>query len=64
MAANLQTTAGRMRTTLRNLEAQGWLTVEGRSAEFVYSTVAAIRAMNPNIERSEAEKTLGRLHGR
>ena len=62
MAAKFRTTAGRLRVTLRKLESQGWLTIEGRSAEFVYPTVAAIRAMNPNIEKAEAEKTLRRLH--
>ena len=64
MAANLRTTPGRLRPTLRTLEAQGWLTVEGRAAEFVYPTVAAIRATNPNVDKAEAEKTLRKLRGR
>jgi hypothetical protein len=64
LAQRFKTTPGRLRTTLRRLEAQGWLTVEGRSAEFVYPTVGAIRAMNPNIEQVEAEKTLRKLHRR
>jgi hypothetical protein len=62
MATNLETTPGRLRPMLRRLAAQGWLTVEGRSAEFVYPTVAAIRALNPNISKADAERTLRRLH--
>jgi hypothetical protein len=62
MAKKLGTTAGRLRPTLRKLASQGWLTIEGRSAEFVYPTVAAIRAMNPNIDIAEAKKTVQRLH--
>ena len=61
MAKKFGTTAGRLRPTLRRLAAQGWLTIEGRSAEFVYPTVAAIRAMNPNIEEATAEKILWKL---
>ena len=62
MAKKFGTTAGRLRPTLRRLAAQGWLTIEGRLAEFVYPTVAAIRAINPNIDKTAAEKTLRRLH--
>jgi hypothetical protein len=61
MAKKFGTTAGRLRPTLRRLANQGWLTIEGRSAEFVYPTVSAIQAMNPNIDKAEAEKTLRSL---
>ena len=62
MTKKFATTAGRLRAMLRSLAEQGWLTIEGRSAEFVYLTVAAIRAMNPNLDKAEAQKTLRRLH--
>jgi len=62
MAKNLGTTAGRLRPMLRKLAAQGWLTIEGRSAEFIYPTVAAIQTMNPNIDKAAAEKALRKLH--
>jgi hypothetical protein len=64
MAAKLGTTPGRLRGTLRKLKEQGWLTVEEQAAQFVYPTVAAVRAMNPNIDKAEAERTLRKLHGR
>ena len=41
MAVRLGTTPGRPRPMLRSHEAQGWPSVEGRAAEFVYPTVAA-----------------------
>jgi len=62
MAKQFGTTAGRLRPTLRSLAAQGWITIEGRSAEFVYPTVEAIRAMNPNIDQAEAAKVVRKLH--
>lgn len=62
MAAKFKTTPGRLRSTLKRLEAQGWLTLEGTSAEFAYPTTAAICTLNPNISKSEADKTVRRLH--
>jgi hypothetical protein len=60
MARALGTTAGRLLPTLRRLEKAGWLTVDEGSLTFVYPTVAAIQAMNPNIDKAEAEKTVRR----
>lgn len=64
MAEKLGTTAARLRTMLRKLEKQGWLTLEGKAAEFVYPTVAAIHSFNPNISPAEAGKAIRKLHRR
>jgi DNA-binding IclR family transcriptional regulator len=58
MAEKLGTTAPRLRPMLNKLESHGWLTIEGRTAEYVYPTVEAIRWTNRNISVAEAEKML------
>ena len=62
MAKKFGTTAGRLRPMLRKLAAQRWLTIEGRSAVFVYPTVEAIRAMNPKVSMKEAAAVVRKLH--
>jgi len=49
---------------LDKLQKQGWLTIEGRVAEYVYPTVAAIRWTNSNLSVAEAEATIRRIHRR
>jgi hypothetical protein len=44
------------------LAAQGWVTIEGQSAEFVYPTVAAIQAINPMVSQKEAASLVRKLH--
>jgi hypothetical protein len=62
MVKKLGTTSGRVRPTLCKLSAQSWLTIEGKSAEFVYPTVAAIQAMNPKVSQKEAAAVVRKLH--
>jgi hypothetical protein len=47
---------------LDKLKEQGWLTIEGRVAKYVYPTVAAIRWTNPNVSVADAQATIRRLH--
>jgi DNA-binding FadR family transcriptional regulator len=62
LAKELGTTGPRLRPMLRRLEAQGWVTVEGKTAEFVYPTVAALRWVNPKLTAREAQALIRRLH--
>jgi len=62
LAKVLGTTGPRLRTMLRRLEKQGWLTVEGKTAEFVYPTAAALRWVNPKLTAKEAAAVVKRLH--
>lgn len=64
LAGELGTTGARLRPMLRRLEAQGWLTVEGQSAKFVYPTVAALRWVDPKLTTKEAQAIVKRLHRR
>jgi hypothetical protein len=64
LAAGLGTTGPRLRPMLRRLAAQGWVTVEGQSAEFVYPTVAALRWVDPKLTTKEAQAIIKRLHRR
>lgn len=43
LAEPLKTTSGRLRPVLRKLVHDGYLTIEGKIAESVYPTVAALR---------------------
>src|SRR5687767_9018865 len=47
LAGELGTTGPRLRPMLRRLADQGWITVEGKLAEFVYPTVTALRWVDP-----------------
>lgn len=64
MAEKLGTTAPRLLRMLDKLQQQGWLTIEGRVAKYVYPTVAAIRWTNPNVSVAEAEAIIRRVHRR
>jgi DNA-binding IclR family transcriptional regulator len=58
LAQKLGTTPGRLRPTLRKLVDQGYLTIEGKVAENVYPTVAALRWQNPKLSEREATAIL------
>jgi hypothetical protein len=62
MAGKLGTTAAHLRPMLRKLEAQGWLSVEGTSIEFVYPTIQALRWQNPALSDKAAEAIVRKLH--
>ena len=57
----LGTTPGRFRPTLRKLVDQGYLTIEGKVAENVYPTVAALRWQNPKLSEREAKRIVAKL---
>lgn len=61
LAEKLRTTPGRLRPMLRKLLDQGYLTIEGKVAENVYPTVAALRWQNPKLSEREAKAILRRL---
>jgi DNA-binding IclR family transcriptional regulator len=58
LATQLETSPARLRTILRKLEEQGWLTVK---SDFVYPTIEALRWQNPNLEERDARKMLRSL---
>jgi DNA-binding FadR family transcriptional regulator len=62
LAKELGTSGPRLRPMLRRLAAQGWLTIEGKSAEFVYPTVQALRWASPMLTPREAAAIVKRLH--
>ena len=64
LAKQLGTTGPRLRPMLRRLAAQGWVTIEGQAAEFVYPTVAALRWVDPKLTTKEAQAIIKRLHRR
>jgi hypothetical protein len=55
LAEELGTTSGRLRPMLRKLADQGYLTIEGKVAENVYPTAAALRWQNPKLSEREAK---------
>ena len=57
----LGTTGARLRPMLRKLETGSWLTVEGKSLEFVYPTVAALRWQSPDLDEKAAAAIVTRL---
>jgi DNA-binding IclR family transcriptional regulator len=61
LAEKLGTTPGRLRRMLRKLVNQGYLTIEGKVAENVYPTLAALRWQNPKLSEREAKAVLRRL---
>jgi hypothetical protein len=61
LAEKLRTTPGRLRPMLRKLVDQGYLTIEGKMAENVYPTVAALRWQDPRLSEREAKAILRRL---
>ena len=61
LAEQLGTKPGPLRPMLRKLEAAGYLTIEGKLAERVLPTVAAIRWQNPKISEREATALLRKL---
>src|SRR4051812_30399581 len=61
LAETLDTTPGRLRPMLRKLVDQGFLTVEGKVAENIYPTVAALRRQNPKLSEREAKAIVRRL---
>lgn len=61
LAAKLGTTPGHLRPMLRKLTEQGYVTVEGKTTEYVYPTVAALRWQNPKLSEKEANAILKRL---
>ncbi len=61
LAEELGTTVGRLRPMLGKLEAMGYLTIEGKVAERVLPTVAAIRWQNPKTSDREAAALVRRL---
>jgi DNA-binding IclR family transcriptional regulator len=61
LAEKLGTTPGRLRRMLRKLVDQGYLTIEGKVAENVYPTLAALRWQNPKLSEREAKAVLRRL---
>ncbi len=58
LAEKLRTMPGRLGPMLRRLVAQGYLTIEGKVAENVYPTVAALRWQNPKLSERESEAIL------
>jgi len=61
LAEKLGTTPGRLRATLRKLAQQGYLTVEGKIAENVYPTEAALRSQDPKLSERQAKRILQSL---
>ena len=58
MAEKLSTVPARLRSILRKLVDQGYLTVERRVAENVYPTLATLRWQNPKFSEREAKAIL------
>ncbi len=61
LAEELGTTPGRLRPMLRKLESMGYLTIEGKVAERVLPTVAAIRWQSPKVSEREAATLVRKL---
>ena len=61
LAEKLGTTAGRLRTMLRKMEAMGYVTMEGKVTERVLPTIAAICWQNPKTSECEAAALIPRL---
>lgn len=61
MAKKLGMQPGRLRTSLSKLAEQGYVAIEGKSAEWVYPTVATLRRQNPELDEAEAVKIIRRL---
>ena len=59
VAAALNSTPGRLRPILAKLK--GWVTVTGRSGEFVYPTKAALQWQQPALTDREALAILAGL---
>jgi|SRR6187431_2507540 len=59
IAKELGTTPGRLEAILRKLTDQGYVTVK---SDFVYPTVAALKAQQPSISDREARSILRRLN--
>ena len=56
MAKKLGLQPGGLRTSISKLIEQGYLIIEGKSAEWVYPTVATLRWQNPELDEAEAAK--------
>jgi DNA-binding MarR family transcriptional regulator len=63
IAEHLGIAANRLRPTLKKMEDQGHLTVEG-AADFVYPTVNTLRRQQPDLNVSQAEKLLRKVRRR
>ena len=61
MAAALGTTPGRLEKTLQKLAEQGYLTIEGKSAKWIYPTVATLRRKSPDLDEKQAAAIIRRL---
>ena len=61
LAEKLGTTPGQLRPMLRKLVDQGYLTIEGKVAENVYPTIAALRWQNAKLSERDAKAILRRL---
>ena len=61
LAEQLKTTPGRLRSMLRKLVQDGYLIIEGKIAESVYPTVAALRWQDPKLGERAAKAILRRL---
>ncbi len=61
LAEKLGTTPGRLRPMLRKLVEQGYITLEGKVAENVYPTVAALQWQDSKLSERDAKAILRRL---
>src|SRR5687768_12626528 len=61
LAEQIGTTSGRLRPMLTKLVDQGYLSIEGKLAENVLPTVAALRWQDPKLSEREAKAILRRL---
>ena len=61
MAEKLGTTAGRLQTSLQKLADQGYLTIEGKSAKWVYPTVATLQRQSPDLDERAAAAIIQKL---
>ena len=62
LSAALGTSAGRLRPTLRKLEEQGFISIEGDAVKYVYPTAEALRWQNPDMTVEDAKTQVRRLH--
>jgi DNA-binding transcriptional regulator YhcF (GntR family) len=63
IAAHLGVDPNRLRPTLKKMEEQSVVTVEG-SGEFVYPTTKTLRKQMPQMSVEDADKLLRKLHRR
>src|SRR6266545_4979445 len=55
MAERFERTPGRFLLVLRRLEAKGYLTISGRTLQWVYPTVQALRPQDPRLSEEDAK---------